>query len=97
MLRIEFHEVAKVVTIRIEGRFVGKVAQDAKDLIAGCTVTSRLVVNLSEVTFVDAIGGEVLSWLGRIGAEFVADKEYSIEVCERLHLPSARRYANSSS
>ena len=35
----------------------------------------------------DAIGAEVLSWLGRIGTEFVGENVHSLDVCERLHLP----------
>ena len=44
----------------------------------------------------DAIGEEVLSWLGRIGTEFVSENVHSLDVCERLHLPMARKCANSA-
>ena len=47
----------------------------------------RLVVDLSEVTFIDVTGEKVLSWLGRMGAEFVTQNSYSRDVCERLNLP----------
>jgi hypothetical protein len=57
----------------------------------------RLVVNLSEVTFVDAIGEEMLSWLARIGGKFIADNCYPLHVCERLHLPMAPKCAGSFS
>jgi hypothetical protein len=96
MMCIEFYEATKAVTIRMAGRFVGRFAESTRELVAGCTVPSRLVVNLSEVTFVDAIGEEVLSWLGQIGAEFLAEKVYPLEICGRLHLPMARRIANDS-
>jgi hypothetical protein len=52
-------------------------------------------VNLSEVTFVDAVGEEVLLWLARIGGEFVAENCYPLHVCERLHLPMARKRAGA--
>jgi hypothetical protein len=58
-----------------------------------CKIPLRLVVNLSEVTFVDAVGEEVLSWLARIGGEFVAENCYPLHVCERLNLPMARKRA----
>src|SRR3984893_12006594 len=44
----------------------------------------------------DAIGEEVLSWSGRIGTEFVCENVHSLDVCERLHLPMARKCANSA-
>ena len=91
MLRIEFHDAANTVTMRLEGRFVGPFAKDTRDLVMRCKIPPRLVVNLSEVTFVDAVGEEVLSWLGRIGGEFVAENCYPLHVCERLHLPMARK------
>jgi hypothetical protein len=87
MLRVEFQDVGDTVTMQLEGRFVGPFAQDTRDLVTRCKIPLRLIVNLSEVTFVDAIGEEVLSWLARIGAEFVAENCYPQHVCERLHLP----------
>jgi hypothetical protein len=37
------------------------------DLVTRCKIPLRLVVNLSEATFVDLMGEEVLLWLARIG------------------------------
>jgi hypothetical protein len=85
MLRVEFQDVGNTVTMRPEGRFVGTFAKDTRDLVTRCKIPSRLVVNFSEVTFVDAVGEEVLLWLARIGGEFVAENCYPLHVCERLH------------
>ncbi len=93
MLRFEFHGAANTVTMRLEGQFVGLFAKDARGLVTRCKIPLRLVVNLSEVTFVDAAGEEVLSWLGQIGGEFVAENRYPPHVCERLHSPIARKRA----
>jgi hypothetical protein len=93
MLRVEFQDVGETVTMRLEGRFVGPFAEDTRDLLTRCKVPPRLVVNLSEVTFVDAVGEEMLSWLARIGGEFIADNCYPLHVCERLRLPMAPRRA----
>jgi anti-anti-sigma regulatory factor len=87
MLRVEFQDVGNTVTMQLEGRFVGAFAEDTRDLVTRCKIPPRLVVNLSEVTFVDAVGEEVLLWLARIGGEFVAENCYPLHVCERLHLP----------
>jgi hypothetical protein len=89
MLRVELQDVGKTVTMRLEGRFVGPFAEDARELVMRCKIRLRLVVNLSEVTFVDAVGEEMLLWLARIGGKFIADNCYPLHVCERLHLPMA--------
>jgi hypothetical protein len=97
MLRVEFQDVGNTVTMRLEGRFVGPFAKDTRDLLTRSKIPLRLVVNLSEVTFVDAIGEEMLSWLARIGGKFIADNCYPLHVCERLHLPMAPKCAGSFS
>jgi hypothetical protein len=95
MLRVEYHDAENAVTMRLEGRFVKEFAQDARDLVTRCKIPLRLVVNLSDVMFVDAIGEEVLLWLARIGGEFVAENCYPLHVCERLHLPMAPKCAGA--
>ena len=95
MLRVEFQDVGNTVTMRLEGRFVGPFAKDTRDRVMRCKIPLRLIVNLSEVTFVDAIGEEALSWLARIGGEFVAENCYPLHVCERLHLPMAQKCAGA--
>jgi hypothetical protein len=97
MLRVEFQDVGETVTMRLEGRFVGPFAEDTRDLLTRCEVPLRFVVNLSEVTFVDAVGEEMLLWLARIGGEFIADNCYPLHVCERLRLPMAPRLAGAFS
>jgi hypothetical protein len=91
MLRVEVQDIGNTATLRVEGRFVGPFARDTRDLVTRTKIPLRLVVNLSEVTFVDAVGEEVLSWLARIGGEFIAENCYPLHVCERLHLPMARK------
>jgi hypothetical protein len=93
LLRVEYHDVGNTVTMRLEGRFVGPFATDARELVTRCKNPLRLVVNVSEVTFVDVVGEEVLLWLARVGGEFVAENCYPLHVCERLHLPMAPKCA----
>ena len=87
MLRVEFEDVRDTVTMRLQGRFVGPFAKDTRGLVTHCKIPPRFVVNLSEVTFVDTAGEEILSWLARIGGRFIADNCYPQHVCERLRLP----------
>jgi hypothetical protein len=93
MLRVEFEDVGDTVTMRLQGRLVGPSAKDTWDLVTRSKIPPRLLVNLSEVTFVDAAGEEMLSWLARIGGKFIADNCYPIHICERLHLPMAAKQA----
>jgi hypothetical protein len=95
MLRVEFEDVGDTLTMRLQGRFVGPFAKDTRDLVMRCKIPLRLVVNLSEVTFVDLMGEEVLLWLARIGGVFVAENCYPLHVCERLHLPMAPKCAGA--
>ena len=87
MLRMEFYELPDCVKLRMEGRFVRDFAEHARTLIGDSKVPSKMVVDLSEVSFVDAIGEEVLLWFKEIGLTFIAESAYSRDVCERLQLP----------
>ena len=54
-----------------------------------------MVVDLTDVTFIDSVGEEVLSFFGRFGAEFAASTSYTLDVCERLDLRLARDGASA--
>ncbi len=88
MMGVEFYDLSNTVYLRVEGRFAGTYAESMRAMVMCCTFPPRLVVDLSHVSFVDAGGKEVLSWLGRIGAQFVADSFYSVDLCESLQLPT---------
>ena len=87
MLRMEFYELPNCMKMRMEGRFVRDFAEHARALIGHSKVPSRLVVDLSEVSFVDEVGEKVLLWFKEIGTTFVAESAYSCDVCDRLQLP----------
>jgi anti-anti-sigma regulatory factor len=87
MLRVETHESVDALIFKLEGRFTGDGAQHVRALVTRCDNEMRLVIDLTEVLFVDALGEGVLSFLKRLGAQFVAETSYSRDVCERLHLP----------
>jgi len=90
MLRAEISGSGRTFNLKLQGRFVGGAAEDTRTLMARSAAGARLVVDLAEVVFVDAVGEEVLSFFGRLGAEFIAPTSYTLDVCERLHLPLAR-------
>jgi hypothetical protein len=85
-LRVEILKSADTLLLRLEGRFTGDDAEHTRTLAARFACRGKLVVDLTEVVFVDAAGEEVLSFIGRLGAEFVAPNSYVLDVCERLNL-----------
>jgi hypothetical protein len=87
MLRVQTQELDGALICRLEGRFTGKGAEEVRTLVTRCDNTVELVVDLTEVMFIDAIGEEVLLFVKRLGAQFVAETAYSRDVCERLQLP----------
>jgi hypothetical protein len=86
MLRVEILDSADSLNLRLEGRFTGEDAQQTRMLVTRSRMGMRLVVDLTDVVFIDVVGEEVLSFLGRLGAVFVAPTSYSVDVCERLRL-----------
>jgi hypothetical protein len=90
MLRVEMQDSENALMVRLEGRFTGDGAEDVRMLVSRCNTEKRLVVDLTEVTFVDSIGEAALAFFRRLGAKFVAEDAYTLDVCERLHLPLTR-------
>jgi hypothetical protein len=89
MFRMEFQEIGASLTLRIEGRFVAHFADEALALVARRKIPATLTVNITEMTFVDSHGEHALTWLSQLGATFVAERSYGLDVCERLSLPLA--------
>jgi hypothetical protein len=87
MLRVETQELDGALICRLEGRFTGEGAEEVRALATRCDSQLELVVDLTDLMFIDAIGEEVLLFVKRLGAQFVADTSYSRDVCERLQLP----------
>lgn len=86
MLRVDIRDSANALSFKLEGRFTGNDAENTRTLMARCHDGMTLIVDLTEVTFIDSVGEEVLSFFGRFGAEFVAQTSYTLDICERLHL-----------
>jgi len=86
MVRVQFHNQDNITTMRIEGRFVGRYAEDARSLLASREISGKLIIDLSELSWADLIGEEVLCWLGSIGCKFVAGNAYSSFLCDKLRL-----------
>ena len=90
MLRVDTRDSANALNLKLEGRFTGNDAENTRTLMARCHDGMTLIVDLTEVTFIDWVGEEVLSFFGDFGAEFVVQTSYALDICERLHLRLAR-------
>jgi hypothetical protein len=86
MLRVEIRDSAEPLILRLEGRFTGDDAEHTRTLAARFAAGGKLLVDLTEVVFIDAAGEEVLSFLAQFGTKFVAPNSYVLDVCERLNL-----------
>jgi hypothetical protein len=89
MFRVEIRDSADTLILRLEGRFTGDDAEYTRTLTTRFAASVKLLIDLTEVVFIDAVGEEVLSFLGQFGAVFVASNSYTLDVCERLNLPVA--------
>ena len=87
MLRVQTQESDGALICRPEGRFTGEGAEEVRTLVTRCDCKLELVVDLTDVMFIDAIGEEVLLFVKRLGAQFVAETSYARDICERLQLP----------
>lgn len=91
MFRAEIHTLMNAPILKMEGRLVGDWAEEARGLIMKTSVPKRLIVDVTELSYVDANGERVLSWFSSIGALFIANAIYASALCERLHLPLLRK------
>jgi anti-anti-sigma regulatory factor len=91
MLRIELQDSVKALIVGLQGRLTGDDAENVRMLAKRCNSERGLVVDLREVTFIDSVGEAALSFLRQLGAKFVAEDAYMLDVCERLHLPLMKR------
>jgi len=75
MLRITVHDSQQVLTFQLEGRLAGELVRQLEECWQTCRDRQSkpvLRVDLTNVTYIDAVGQECLASLYRQGAEFVA-------------------------
>jgi hypothetical protein len=90
MLRVEMEQSADSQIFTLQGRFAGEGAEHVRMLVLRCLPEMKLVVDVTDVMYIDSVGEDVLLLLKRLGAEFVADNAYTLDLCENLNLPLAR-------
>ena len=91
MFRAEVRWLASGPTLKMEGWLCGEWAEEARCLVTTDVVPKGLIVDLTELSYVDSAGEQLLSWLGSVGAVFAASGVYVTEICKRLGLSTVRR------
>ena len=86
MLRAEFDQRNNGLVLKLEGRLVSGWALQVKSLLARHFVPNGLLVDMSEVTYLDSVGEQLLLWLRDLHAKFLAETCYARDICEQLHL-----------
>ncbi len=91
MFRAEIQWLANGPTLKLEGKLVADWAEQARCLVTKDVVPEGLIVDLTEVSYIDSMGEQLLKWLASVGAVFVAGSVYAIAVCDRLRLSPMQR------
>jgi ABC-type transporter Mla MlaB component len=87
MFAAEIRWLASGPTLKMKGTLNRDWAAQARSLVTKAVIPAGLIVDLTEVSYIDTAGEDLLKWLASMGAEFAADNIYAVNVCERLHLP----------
>ncbi len=91
MFRAEIQWLASGPTLKLEGKLVADWAEQARCLVTKNVLPKGLIVDLTEVSYIDSEGEQLLKWLACVGALFVAGNVYAIAVCDRLGLSPMQR------
>jgi anti-anti-sigma regulatory factor len=91
MFRAEIRWLENGPTLKMEGKLAGDWAEQARNLVTKDLVPKGLVVDLTEVSYVDSAGEQLLKWLASVGTVFVARSIYANAICERLHLSPVQK------
>ena len=91
MFRAEVRWFANRPTLKMEGKLVADWAEQARRLVTKDVLPKGLIIDLTEVSYIDSVGEQLLKWLASVGALFVAGNVYAIAVCDRLGLSPMQR------
>src|ERR1019366_9761572 len=72
VIRAEIQWLASGPTLKFEGKLVADWAEQARCLVTKDVVPKGLIVDLTEMSYIDSAGGQLVKWVARIWAPFVA-------------------------
>ena len=65
-------QLANSPTLTLEGRLAGAWAEQARTLFGKDSLPKGLIIDVTDVSYVDATGEEALQWFCSLGAKFIA-------------------------
>jgi len=77
MFRGEIRWLANGPTLKLEGTLVRDWAEQARSLATKDIVPEGLIVDFTELSYIDSSGEQLLKGLGTVGAEFVAGSVFT--------------------
>ena len=93
MFRAEIQWLASGPTLKLKGRLVADWAEQARSLVNKDVVPKGLIVDLTELSYIDSEGEQLLRWLANLGAVFVGNSVEALAVRDRLRLSPVQRMA----
>ena len=66
MFRAEIQWLGNGPTLKLEGKLVTDWAEQARCLVTKNVLPKGLIVNLTEVSYIDSVGEQLLKWLARL-------------------------------
>lgn len=70
----------------LEGRLAGPWVEELLRVTLNIGADTNCVFDIEEVSYVDQFGEQALTRLDRLGATFITETVYGINLCEQLHL-----------
>jgi len=86
--------VSECPTLKLEGKLVAGWAEQARCLVTKDVLPKGLIVDLTEVGYIDSVGEQLLKWLASVGPLFVAGSIYAFAVSDRLRLLPLQRISD---
>ena len=84
LLRITIQEGSGPATLKLEGKLAGPWVEEVRQAWRSRSATEAIVVDLFDVSFVDASGKDLLAEMWQGGADFVADSPLMKQVIEEV-------------
>lgn len=88
MLRITVADDEDKLTLKLEGRLVGRSVHELWTVVRRTELGHRrFEVDIRDLSFADDEGEQVLLWVYRMGAKFLGGGSFSAFLCTRLGIP----------
>jgi anti-anti-sigma regulatory factor len=84
LLRITVQKGSGPSTLKLEGKLAGPWVEELKNVWRSESAAGAVLVDLFEVSFVDASGKDLLTQMWQGGADFVADSPLMKQVIEEV-------------